>query len=46
MKKLLFLTLVTIFLVGCDRDYISKKRDGMSPYPYEEESREAQEEKQ
>ena len=32
-----------MLLIGCDNGYISKKREGMKPYPQEEKSKEAQE---
>ena len=42
MHKLVYVILCGLFIAGCT-DYISKKRDGLKPYPAEEDSRQAEE---
>jgi len=43
MQKILLLLICGMFVAACNDNYISKKRDGLRPYPQEEDSRQAEE---
>lgn len=46
MRKFVNLILCGLFIVGCTESYVSNKREGMKPYPQEEDSRQAEEAKE